>query len=108
MAHLSWTEVRDRAIRFSREHAGDRSERADKQTFWNEFFEVFGLRRASVAAFEANVRNLRGRTNAIDLLWKGRLLVEHKSFGEDLAPAATQAFGYIEDLTREDRWEEIP
>src|SRR5581483_9958660 len=31
-----------------------------------------------------------------------------KSFGEDLAPAATQAFGYIEDLTREDRWEEIP
>lgn len=108
MPHLSWNEVRDRAIRFSREHAGDRSERADKQTFWNDFFNVFGLRRASLASFEENVRNLKGNTSAIDLLWKGRLLVEHKSFGEDLALAQTQAFTYIEDLTREDRWEEIP
>jgi hypothetical protein len=108
MPHLSWNEVRDRAIRFSREHAGDRSERFDKQTFWNDFFGVFGLRRASLASFEENVRNLRGHTSAIDLLWKGRLLVEHKSFGEDLAPAATQAFTYIEDLTRADRWDEVP
>jgi hypothetical protein len=108
MPHLSWNEVRDRAIRFSREHAGDRSESAEKQTFWNEFFDVFGLRRASLAAFEANVRNLKGNNAAIDLLWKGVLLVEHKSFGEDLALARTQAFTYIEDLTRADRWEEIP
>ena len=108
MPHLSWNEVRDRAIRFSREHAGDRSESAEKQTFWNEFFNVFGLRRASLASFEANVTNIKGNRAAIDLLWKGRLLVEHKSFGEDLALAKTQAFTYIEDLTREDRWEEIP
>ena len=70
MPHLSWNEVRDRAIRFSRDHAGDRSESAQKQTFWNEFFEVFDLRRASLAE--------------------------------------TQAFTYIEDLTRENRWDEIP
>ena len=108
MPHLSWNEVRERAIRFSREHAGDRSESAEKQTFWNDFFNVFGLRRASLAAFEANVRNIKGNKGAIDLLWKGRLLVEHKSFGEDLGLAETQAFNYIEDLTREDRWEEIP
>ena len=101
MPHLSWKEVRDRAIRFSREHAGDRSESAEKQTFWNDFFSVFGLRRASLASFEENVRNLKGNTGAIDLLWKGRLLVEHKSFGEDLALAGTQAFTYIKDLTRE-------
>lgn len=108
MAHLSWNEVRDRAIRFSREHAGDRSESAEKQTFWNDFFQVFGLRRASLASFEANVTNIKGNKGAIDLLWRGRLLVEHKSFGEDLALAGTQAFTYIEDLTREQRWEEIP
>ncbi len=108
MPHLSWNEVREGAIRFAREHAGDRSERADKQTFWNDFFAVFGLRRASLASFEANVRNIHGNTGSIDLLWKGRLLVEHKSLGEDLAPATTQAFDYIEDLTRADRWEEIP
>ena len=108
MPHLSWNEVRDRAIRFSREHAGDRSESAEKQTFWNDFFNVFGLRRASLASFEANVINLKGNKGAIDLLWRGKLLVEHKSFGEDLGLAQTQAFTYIEDLTRANRWEEIP
>lgn len=76
--------------------------------FWNDFFQVFGLRRASIASFEANVRNLEGNVSAIDLLWRGRLIVEHKSFGEDLTAAASQAFTYIEDLTRENRWDEIP
>ena len=48
MPHLSWNEVRDRAIRFSRDplHTRAKSERAEKQTFWNAFFEVFGLREA--------------------------------------------------------------
>lgn len=110
MPHLSWNEVRDRALRFSRDpqNATATSERAHKQTFYNAFFDVFGLRRASLASFEENVRNLRGHTSAIDLLWKGKLIVEHKSRGEDLSLAATQAFTYIEDLTREDRWDEIP
>lgn len=108
MPHLSWSEVRDRSIRFSRDWASATSERADKQTFWNEFFDVFGIRRASVAAFEANVRNLQGHTNAIDLLWRGKLLVEHKSFGQNLDAAETQALGYIEDLARENRQDEIP
>ena len=108
MPHLSWSEVRERAIRFSRTWSDATSERADKQTFYNEFFDVFGIRRASVASFEANVRNLHGNTSAIDLLWRGRLLVEHKSFGEDLDAAETQAFTYIEDLTREGRFDEIP
>ncbi|NDB76399.1 MAG: class I SAM-dependent DNA methyltransferase, partial [Verrucomicrobia bacterium] len=108
MPHLSWSEVRDRSIRFSREWSGATSERADKQTFWNEFFDVFGIRRASVAAFEANVRNLQGHTNAIDLLWRGKLLVEHKSLGQSLDAAETQALGYIEDLARENRQDEIP
>ncbi len=108
MPHLSWNEVRDRAIRFSRNWSAATSERADKQTFYNEFFDVFGIRRASVAAFEANVRNLQGNINAIDLLWRGKLIVEHKSRGEDLSQAETQAFGYIEDLTREGRTDEVP
>ncbi len=37
---LSWNEFRDRAIEFARNHADDRSEAAEKQTFWNEFFKV--------------------------------------------------------------------
>ncbi len=110
MPHLSWNEVKDRAIRFARkpDWINARSERADKQTFYNEFFDVFGIRRASVAAFETNVRNLQGHNNAIDLLWRGKLIAEHKSRGASLAQAETQAFGYIEDLTREGRFDEVP
>ena len=78
MPCLSWNEVKTRAIRFSRDWSEAISERADKQTFYNEFFSVFGIRRASVASFEANVRNLQGNTSAIDLLWRGKLIVEHK------------------------------
>ena len=99
MPHLSWNEVRDRAIRFSRDHAADRSESAEKQTFWNEFLNVFGLRRASLASFESNVRNLKGNKGAIDLLWRGKLLVEQKSLHEDLALAMKQALTYLDNLT---------
>jgi len=108
MAHISWNEVRDRAIRFSREWTGASSESAEKQTFWNEFFEVFGLRRRSVATFEEPVQRIRGTYGKIDLFWPGIVLVEHKSFGEDLGVATSQAFSYIRDLTREGRTDEIP
>ena len=108
MPKLSWNEVRDRAIRFSRAWADAASERADKQTFYNEFFEVFGIRRALVAVFEANVRNLQGNTSAIDLLWGGKLIAEHKSRGQSLDKAQSQAFRYIEDLANNGRFDELP
>jgi len=49
---LSWNEIRDRAVQFSKEWAEAKSEQAERQTFWNEFFEVFGLKRKTVANFE--------------------------------------------------------
>ncbi|MDX1947625.1 MAG: DNA methyltransferase [Pirellulaceae bacterium] len=108
MPQLSWPEVRDRALAFASRWAGEASEAAGKQTFWNEFFAVFGRDRRTVAAFEVAVRNLGGDRNFIDLLWRGMLLVEHKSFGKSLALAETQAFGYIADLARDGRSDEIP
>ncbi len=45
---LSWNEIRHNAIRFANSWAGARSESAGKQTFWNEFFEAFGLKRRLV------------------------------------------------------------
>lgn len=108
MGRLSWSEVRDRAIRFSKEWAGAKSERADKQTFWNEFFRVFGLERKTVAAFEAPVRKLTGNVGAIDLFWRGVLLVEHKSLGADLKKAEGQAFDYVAALAAEGRADEAP
>jgi hypothetical protein len=108
MPNISWNEVRDRAITFSRRWADEASEAAGKQTFWNEFFAVFGRDRRTVASFEVAVRNLRGDYNYIDLLWRGMLLVEHKSAGKSLAAAESQAFAYIADLARESRFDEIP
>ena len=84
------------------------SENAEKQTFWNEFFEVFGVRRRVVASFEEPVKKISGDYGFIDLFWPGTLLVEHKSRGKDLGKAESQAFQYIQDLVREGRQDEVP
>ena len=105
---LSWNEVRDRAIKFTRQWIGETSERAEAKTFWDEFFDVFGLQRRTVASFEEPVRNLKGQYGFIDLFWSGKLLVEHKSMGQDLGKAGSQAFRYIQDLARDGRTDEIP
>jgi hypothetical protein len=106
---ISWNEIRHNAIKFSREWAGVKSESAEKQTFWNEFFQVFGIKRRVVASFEESVKKISGDYGRIDLFWPGILLVEHKSFGEDLRKAETQAFQYIRDLANDPaRRDEIP
>ncbi len=46
---LSWNEIRHRAIQFAHNWTGTRSEAAEKQTFWNEFFDVFGIQRRLVS-----------------------------------------------------------
>ena len=79
---LSWNEIRHRAIAFSREWQGETREAAERQSFWNDFFNVFGVRRRTVATFEEPVKKLSGDWGFIDLFWPGRLLAEHKSAGE--------------------------
>jgi hypothetical protein len=55
------------------------------------------------------VKKISGDYGRIDLFWPGILLVEHKSFGEDLRKAETQAFQYIRDLANDPaRRDEIP
>ena len=105
---LSWNEIRHRAIAFSKEWTGVKSEQAEKQTFWNEFFNVFGIRRRVVASFEEPVKRISGDYGYIDLFWPGIVLIEHKSFGKDLGKAESQAFRYLQDLARDGRMNEIP
>lgn len=105
---LSWNEIRHRAITFSQEWTRARREQAEKQTFWNEFFNVFGIRRRAVASFEEPVRKISGDYGYIDLFWPGIVLVEHKSLGKDLSKAESQAFSYIRDLLREQRTSDVP
>jgi hypothetical protein len=105
---LGWTEIKARAIAFSREWADETRETAEAKSFWDAFFNVFGLSRRAVAVFEEPVRSLQGTYNRIDLFWKGRLLAEHKSAGKDLGKAKSQAFDYVQDLLREGRHAEVP
>ena len=114
---LSPNEIRDRALTFAREWQSERSEKAEAQTFWNEFFNVFGVNRRRVASFEEPVRRARERREGellkhaghakgeggfIDLLWKGTLIAEHKSRGKDLDTAYEQALDYFEGLKDRD------
>lgn len=99
---LTLNEVRSRALAFSKEWRGEKSEAAEKQSFWNEFFNVFGIHRRRVASFEVNVDMLLGARGKIDLFWPGLLLVEHKSAGKDLATAFKQATDYFDGLDDKD------
>src|SRR5712664_2222783 len=103
---LSWNEIRDRALAFSRGWAEEESERAEAQSFWNEFFGVFGIERRRVAVFEKQVELLRVgkklKGGRIDAFWKGVLLIEHKSAGRDLERAFGQATDYFEGIPERD------
>jgi hypothetical protein len=105
---LSWNEIRHRAIAFSREWQNETREAAERQSFWNDFFNVFGIRRRTVATFEEPVKKLSGDWGFIDLFWPNRLLVEHKSASEDLGKAHAQGMDYIRGLKDTKRDREIP
>lgn len=95
---LSWNEIKVRAARFADEWKNAHYERGESQTFYNEFFEVFGVTRRRVASFEEPVKKLGDERGFIDLFWKGVLLVEQKSAGRDLTRAKQQALDYFPGL----------
>jgi N-6 DNA Methylase len=99
---ISWNEIQNRATAFAQSWAGTHSEDADAKPFWDAFFEVFGVSRRKVASFERRVHKLGTAQGKIDLLWKGTLLIEHKSLGRDLGKALTQAFDYFPGLKAEE------
>lgn len=95
---LPWNEIRAKAVHFSHDWKDAQSERGEAQTFWNEFFEVFGINRRRVASFEQRIKAAGADAGFIDLLWKGTLLIEHKSRGGNLDKAYTQARDYFPGL----------
>lgn len=103
---LSWNEIKSRALAFSKEWENESSEDAEAKSFWDGFFNVFGISRRRVATFEQQV-NLTpnpspggegNKQGFIDLLWKGTILVEHKSRGKSLDKAYRQAKDYFPGL----------
>ena len=100
---LSWNEIRARAARFADEWRDAAYEKSETQSFYNAFFEVFDVRRRSVARYEEHVRKLDDRSGFIDLFWPGVLIVEQKSAGRDLERAYGQAGEYFDALPERER-----
>ncbi|GMO23635.1 MAG: N-6 DNA methylase [Termitinemataceae bacterium] len=108
---LAWNEIRIRAAEFAERWGNDHSvkERAEAQTFQNEFMRVFGLDRKKVALFEKEVfygdgqgtlfgDGGKGSGGRMDMFWPGVLLSEMKRPGEDLEEAFIQARKYALSL----------
>ena len=100
---LSWNEVRARAAAFAGEWKDAAYEKGETQSFYNDFFEAFGVQRRTVARYEEHVEKLDNRHGFIDLFWPGVLLVEQKSAGRDLGKAYTQAGEYFDALSEDAR-----
>jgi hypothetical protein len=95
---LSWNEIKDRALNFSKEWADTSNEEADAKPFLVEFFNVFGITSKRVSTFEHRVKKLDDKDGYIDLLWKGTILIEMKSRGKNLDKAYIQAKDYLHGL----------
>ncbi len=95
---ISLNEIRNRALSFSKEWEREVNEDAEAKSFWDGFFDVFGISRRRVASFEYQVKKQDGSQGYIDVLWKGVLLAEHKSRGKSLDKAFTQAKDYFPGL----------
>ncbi|MDX2128943.1 MAG: DNA methyltransferase [Chloroherpetonaceae bacterium] len=96
---LSWNEIKERAIAFSKEWENAESEQSDAQPFLIDFFNVFGISRKRVATFERKVKTLGNAEGYIDLLWRGMILIEMKSRGKNLDKAYEQAKEYLHGLS---------
>ena len=101
---LGWDEIRRRAKAFSDEWKDAHYEKGETQSFYNDFFEIFGIKRRQVAVYEKMVHAIdSNRRGFIDLYWPGTLIVEQKSAGRDLLAAQMQASEYFNWLEERDQ-----
>lgn len=96
---LSLQDIRANVDRFVAEWKDETAERAESQTFWNEFLACFGVSRRRVATFEkAATRASTANTGHIDVFWPRVMIAEHKSGGilsRDEERAEVQADDYL-------------
>ncbi len=100
---LGWDEIARRAKAFSEEWKDAHYEKGETQSFYNDFFEIFGIKRRQVADYERRVKLLGTKQGFIDLFWPKTLLVEQKSATLDLKKAETQALDYLVGIHETDQ-----
>jgi hypothetical protein len=101
---LTWGEIRNRAKAFAADWSDAHYEKGETHSFYNDFFEIFGVKRRQVGSYEKRVQSLdASRRGFIDLFWPGTLIVEQKSAGKDLYAALGQALDYFDWLPERDQ-----
>ena len=68
---ISWNEIKDRAIKFSKEWEMVSSEDVEAKTFWDEFFNAFSIRRSKVVSFEPSAKRLDESTGILTSFGRG-------------------------------------
>ena len=95
--------IREAATRFSKRWEGVESEQSESHSFWDEFFDIFGIDRKLVGQYEKHAeRLLTGERGRIDLFVPQKLAVEHKSAGKDLEGAMRQLLDYLPSIPDEE------
>ena len=95
---LNKDEILQRAYGFMREFSDAHYEMGEAQNFIRGLCEVFGFSNKRLVSFEQRVKKLGGKSGRIDGFYPGKLLIEMKSRGEDLAEAYRQATKYLPGL----------
>ncbi len=102
MPTISQNQIRANIATFIERHKADAREEAEAQSFQTDFLAALGVDRKQVAVFEQKVKFNDGSNGYIDLFWPGKILIEMKSRGKDLAKAYQQAIDYTAQLPRKE------
>ena len=101
---LSWNEIRARASRFADDWRDAAYEKGETQSFYNDFFEVFGVRRRTVARYEAHVGETRQPRGVHRPVLAGRPDRRAEECGPGISRRAyDQAGEYFDALPERDR-----
>ncbi|MGE7660377.1 class I SAM-dependent DNA methyltransferase [Peribacillus sp. NPDC097197] len=99
---LGWDDIKINALAFSKRWKGASREEADAQLFVHELLACFGVDSKRIGTFEFKVTQGERRNGYIDMLWKGRILIEMKSRGKSLEKAFDQARSYAFSIANDE------
>ena len=105
----NWHDIQSRSAKFAAKWVTETDEKGEAKTFWDDFLrEIFNIERRQFMNFEKTSRRASTkRKGFIDLFWKGKFLVEHKSAiknsEKDFDEAFNQALDYINGMDAADR-----
>lgn len=99
---LSWDEIQQNAITFSKRWKDGFDEKSEAQSFVRDFLRVFGVEdAAAVGRFEERAQRDSGR-GFMDYFWPKKIAIEMKSKGRNLNHAYAQLVDYLSHLPEEE------